>query len=843
MPFACSPSDVRRKPMKQYPSAHLPDSHDHPFQQALGWALILLALPLYWWLSRPGLHPFADSRQYLVLHTALELASVVAAGLVFITGYRAILSVRKEAVVLLGIAFLGVGLLDFLHAISHEGMPAADPVNPEHKAMLFWLTARLLAAVALFLYAILPAVPRIATVYKPLALAGMLLLVGAWSYVGLTAPQSLLPLLAGVGPAALAINTLTLLVLWVRREDLANECVMALGFAVALSTVSDVFVVFMGAHDKNAVNFVSYAYKLCAYLFLFHATFNEALRRPLQRMEIQHRREKLVLNAAPDGVLWVDESGRILMANPAMQALSGYPVEELIGRNVDMFLPVHVRARHADAMRGFFKSQSARAMGAVELKLCRSDGQMLPVDISLGYWEDENQRHAIAYIRDLSERKEFEETLRHRATHDQLTGLPNRWLFNLQLKQALAHAKRSGRRVAALFLDLDDFKTVNDSFGHGMGDELLVQVGERLRGALRDNDTLARLGGDEFAILLSDMGTVDEAMNVAEKLLQALDVPYRLENQDIRASGSIGLAIYPDDALDSESLLRYADLAMYQAKRAGRGTFACYSTQLDRHAHENMQLQARMKDALVSGGFRLLYQPQVDVASGAIVGAEALLRWHDADLGEIAPKRFIAVAEMTGLILPLSDWVLDTACCQIAQWEQAGLPMRVAVNFSAQQFRQRNLLAKIEAMLQRTGASARYLEIEITESIAMEQPLQAREQLAALVELGCSVSLDDFGTGYSSLAYLKALPVSKLKIDRGFVKDIPHDLSDVKISKSIIALAHSLDLTLVAEGVESVAQLDFLRDHGCESYQGWLFAKAMEAQDLTRLLEEAHRRS
>ncbi|HSV52863.1 MAG TPA: EAL domain-containing protein [Burkholderiaceae bacterium] len=582
---------------------------------------------------------------------------------------------------------------------------------------------------------------------------------------------------------------------------------------------------------------LGFAVALCGYLFLFHATFNEALRRPLQRMEIQHRREKLVLSAAPDGVLWVDESGQILMANPAMQALSGYPVEELIGRNVDMFLPSHVRARHAESMRSFFKSQRARAMGAAELKLCRSDGHMLPVDISLGYWEEENERHAIAYIRDLTERKEFEETLRHRATHDQLTGLPNRWLFNVQLKQALAHAKRNGRRVAALFLDLDDFKTVNDSFGHGIGDELLVQVSERLREALRDNDTLARLGGDEFAILLSDMGAVDEAVHVAEKLLLSLDAPYRLENQDIHASGSIGLAVYPDDALNSDSLLRYADLAMYQAKRAGRGTFACYSTHLDQHAHENMQLQARLKDALVHGGFRLFYQPQVDVVSGAIVGAEALLRWHDADLGDIAPKRFIAVAEMTGLILPLSDWVLETACRQIAQWEHAGQPMRVAVNFSAQQFRQRDLPAKVQAMLERTGASARYLEIEITESIAMEQPLQAREQLSALVDLGCSVSLDDFGTGYSSLAYLKALPVSKLKIDRGFVKDIPHDLSDVKISKSIIALAHSLDLTLVAEGVESTAQLAFLRDHGCESYQGWLFAKAMEAQEFTRLLD------
>ncbi|WP_293606446.1 putative bifunctional diguanylate cyclase/phosphodiesterase [Polaromonas sp. UBA4122] len=455
------------------------------------------------------------------------------------------------------------------------------------------------------------------------------------------------------------------------------------------------------------------------------------------------------------------------------------------------------------------------------------------MDISLGNWEDEGARHAIAYIRDLTGRKKFEESLRHQATHDELTGLPNRWLFHLQLDQAVVRAGRSGLRVAVLFLDLDYFKTVNDSFGHATGDALLVQVGTRMRSILRENDTLARLGGDEFAVLLTDLADVDEAVSVATKLLTSLQASYRLQDQDVYSGGSLGLAFYPDDAQDSDTLLRYADLAMYQAKQAGRGAYACYSQEMDRRVHEDMQLHTRLKEAIAQGILKLHYQPQVDVESGAVVGAEALLRWHDPVLGDVSPSRIIPIAEATGLILPLSDWVLETACEQIAAWAQAGTPLRVAVNFSAQQFRQRNLPEKVRAALERTGAQAQWLGIEITESVAMTQPEQAREQLNALVALGCSVALDDFGTGYSSLAYLKALPVSKLKIDQSFMKGIPHDANDVAISRAIIALAHSLGLTLVAEGVETDAQLAFLRQYGCETYQGWLFAKAMEPGDLT----------
>jgi diguanylate cyclase (GGDEF)-like protein/PAS domain S-box-containing protein len=820
--------------------------HSHPYQNLAGWTLLALSLPLLWWVSLPARQVVIDPKTFVFWHTAVEVFSVVVAMLIFVTGYRAILSVRKGAVVWLGVAFLGVGLLDFLHTMSYVGMPDVVSLNSPQKSIFFLLAARMLAAVALLVYAVLPAVQEVSRLKKRLALLVVLAVVGVLGYGGLRWPdrlpalfvqgQGLTPLKIGLEWLIISLHVVTLAVLWRRRLELIHECVMALGFAVALSAVSELFFTMLGVIDNDGANVLGHLYKVVAYLYLFHATFNEALRRPLERLEVQHMREKIILNASPDGVLWVDRAGTILMANPAIEMLTGYPPHELIGEAVEIFLPGHLRKRHAQSLRDYFTVPHPRAMGLMDLKLMRRDGTWLPVDISLGHWEDDGASHAIAYIRDLSERKKLEESLRHQATHDELTGLPNRWLFRLQLDQAVVRAARSGQHVAVLFIDLDYFKTVNDSFGHATGDALLVQVGARIRSVLRENDTLARLGGDEFAILLTDLAEMDEVVGVATKLLMSLQASYRLQGQDVYSGGSLGVAFYPDDAKDSETLLRYADLAMYQAKQTGRGAYAFYSKDMDRRVHEDMQLHTRLKEAVAEGSLQLYYQPQVDVITGAVVGAEALLRWHDSVLGDVSPARFIPIAEATGLILPLSDWVLETACTQIAAWMAMGTPVHVAINISAQQFGQRNLPDKVLAALERTGAQAQWLGIEITESVAMTQPEHACEQLNALVALGCSVALDDFGTGYSSLAYLKTLPVSKLKIDKSFMDGIPHDANDVSISRAIIGLAHSLGLTLVAEGVETETQLVFLRQYGCEVYQGWLFAKAMKADALTAMI-------
>lgn len=826
----------------------MPQKHQHPCQLAIGVTLLALAVPLLGWLSDPA-HQVANEVSGLSFwHHAVELIAVVIAMLIFVTGYSATLSARLGAVVWLGVAFSAVGLLDFLHLMSAPDMPHVITPNSPQKSSFFWIAARLLAAIAMLVYAVLPTLPLVSTRRKRLALTLMLLLVGALAWVGLSWPQNLRnvapdgsrPWSTWLAPQWLAISLhlLTLAVFWRRRQLLARECLLALSLAVALSGVAELFFMLHGALESSIANAIGDAYKVAAYLFLLHATFNEALHRPFERLEVQHLREKVTLSASPDGILWIDADGQILMANPAMEGLTGYSANDLVGQHVSLFLPARLRENHAQSMRDYFISPTTRPMGSRDLKLMCRDGSMRPVDISLGSWEDEGKRHAIAYIRDLSERKAFEESLRHQATHDELTGLPNRWLFQLQVNQALARAGRLQLRAAVLLLDLDDFKTVNDSFGHVTGDALLVQVGARLRAVLRDNDMLARLGGDEFGILLTDLSTVDEAVGVASKILMTLQSVYALEKQTVYSGGSLGLAFYPDDALNGDTLLRYADMAMYQAKQAGRGIYACYSQDMDQRVHEDMLMHTRLKDAIANCRLELHYQPQVDVGSGAIVGAEALLRWHDPVLGEVPPDRFIALAEATGLILPLSDWVLESACTQIAAWALAQTPLRVSVNFSAHQFREHNLPDKVRAALTRTGAQACWLDIEITESVAMAQPERAHEQLTALVALGCSVALDDFGTGYSSLSYLKSLPVSKLKIDKSFMDGIPHDINDLTISRAIIALAHNLGLTLVAEGVETEAQLTFLRQFGCETYQGWLFAKAMPAHELTQRLAQ-----
>jgi diguanylate cyclase (GGDEF)-like protein/PAS domain S-box-containing protein len=820
--------------------------HAHPYQSAFGLGLLLLALPLLWWASHPGRQLVQNANGFVFFHLAVEIFAVVVAMLIFVTGYRTILSIRKNAVVLLGTMFLGVGLLDFLHLLSYVGLPDAISPNTAHKSMFFWLAARLLGAGALLLYVWLQAVTEVSTTRKRFALAVMLLVVGILAFIGLLWPQQVPALFVpsvGMTPLKITlewliitIHLVTLGVLWQRRQALQRECFMALVFVAALSAVSALFFTRLGIVFQDAANAIGHLYKVVAYLYLFHATFSEALKRPLQRLEVQHLREKLILSVAPDGILWVDHTGKILLGNPAMQTLSGYTPEELVGRNVAMFLPEHLRVRHAESMRNHFMAPHARPMGLMNLNLMRRDGQLLPVDISLGHWEDDGARYAIAYIRDLTERKRFEDLLRHQATHDELTGLPNRWLFRLQLDQTLALAARSGRHLAVLFIDLDYFKTINDTFGHSAGDALLVEAGNRMRGVLREHDMLARQGGDEFAVLLADLASPEDAIGVANKLLSALQAVYCIKAQDVYSGASMGLAFYPDDAPNSETLLRYADMAMYQAKANGRGAYAFYAQDMDRSGHDKIQLHTRLKEAMARNELQLHYQPQVAVATGEIVGAEALLRWFDPVLGQVSPARFIPVAEATGLILPLSDWVLETACQQIAAWMQAGTPLRLAVNFSASKFRQRDLPEQVRQVLQRTGALAQWLDIEITESMAMAQPEQAREQLEALVAMGCHIALDDFGTGYSSLACLKQLPIHKLKIDKSFLDGIPDDARDAAISRAIIKLAKSLEMTLIAEGVETDAQLAFLRQHGCDAYQGWLFAKAMDAGSLTERL-------
>ncbi|GAB4404656.1 MAG: hypothetical protein OHK0048_24220 [Rhodoferax sp.] len=705
----------------------------------------------------------------------------------------------------------------------------------------------MLAAVALLTYVALPLRAEVSTTKRRVGLLVVLLMTGLVSLLGLRYPdafpalfvpgQGLTPLKIALEWCVIGIFVAAMAIMVYQRRAMAEGCLMALFMSAALSATSELFFTLLGTQDQGTANAIGHVYKVAAYLYLFHATLHEALARPLERIQSQQRHEQVALSASPDGVLWVDRNGTILMVNPALEQLSGYSRDELLGKDLGMLVPGHQRSDHAQWVKSYMGTPHSRSMGeGRSIQLLRKDGRLLPVDIALGYFVDAGEHHAVAYVRDMRERFEYESKLQYRATHDPLTELPNRWLLKLQVDLALARAARLGTPVAVLFIDLDDFKKINDSYGHAVGDALLTAASQRFRALLRETDTIVRLGGDEFSVLLTDMASQDEAARVADKLLAAAREGYDINGTLIHSNASIGIAFYPGDADSAENLMRCADMAMYVAKADGRGTFRCYHAEMDRKVHEDMRIYARMKIALEAGGFELHFQPQVDVLTNTLVGVEALLRWTDAELGSVSPARFIPVAETTGLILPLSDWVVQTACQHIARWARRGTPLTVAVNFSAQQFRQPGLSEKLAQTLASTGATSQWLDIELTESMAMNQPNHARAQFDALAALGCRIALDDFGTGYSSLSYLKTLPVHKLKIDKSFMDGVGTNPNDSAIVRAIIAMAHSLGLSVVAEGVETPAQLEFLRQQGCEHYQGWLFSKAVPAERIDRWL-------
>jgi diguanylate cyclase (GGDEF)-like protein/PAS domain S-box-containing protein len=543
------------------------------------------------------------------------------------------------------------------------------------------------------------------------------------------------------------------------------------------------------------------------------------------------------MSAAPDGIVLVDHTGCIVMSNPAMEIISGYAQDELCGRPVSIFLPPDVRSAHDQHLTSYFAAPSRRPMGmGRDLWLVRKDGRSVPVDISLGYTEAHGGV-AVAFVRDMSDVRRLEARMHFQATHDTLTGLVNRWQFGQQLEQSLAESARSGHGGALLLLDLDDFKAVNDGYGHAAGDQVLVEVARRLKGGLRSGDMLARLGGDEFTIVLPQLVQLQDAERVAAKLLEILCQPYQMNGFEMDIGASIGIALFPQDAPDATTLLRYADMAMYHAKESGRACYALYAAPMGQRMAEKIQLHERLKLALGGEGLALHFQPQVCVRTGRMQGVEALLRWTDPLLGEVAPDRFIPVAEATGLILALGAWVLNKACEQVALWAEAGMPLRVAVNLSAQQLRQTDLVEQIERNLFVYGADPDLLEIEVTESEAMADPEQARRVLCRLQALGVRIALDDFGTGHSSLAYLKQLPVSRIKIDREFVRPMLRSEEDLTLVRAIIVLAQTMRLSVVAEGVESSEQLRLLQDYGCDAYQGWLYSKAVVPQHIEQLMQ------
>lgn len=531
-------------------------------------------------------------------------------------------------------------------------------------------------------------------------------------------------------------------------------------------------------------------------------------------------------NAAPDGILLIDPQGHILVSNSAMGLISGFSAEELRGQPVEILLPEALHAQHRGDLQQFFQQPRRHNMGQGRiLWLQRKDRVQLPVDIALGSFLRKGQPLVVAFVRDVTDMRRMEERMQYQATHDTLTGLGNRWAFQQHLQECMQQAQVTGEPSALLLLDLDNFKAINDGYGHPAGDHVLQEVAKRLKAVLRSQGWLARLGGDEFAVLLPH-ADADVAAQWAEQILHAMQAPCAWGQVQLEFGTSIGVALSPLDARDPPSLMRCADMAMYRAKERGRGNFVFYEESMGHAMAEKVLLSERLRLALGYGGIQLHYQPQIETATGKVCGVEALLRWTDPVLGEIPPDRFIPVAESSGLILGLGSYVLDAACRQIRAWMDQERPVRVAINLSPQQLRQHNLVDQVRAALVLHQVPAHWLELEVTESQAMQDPEHACRVLGELAELGVGLALDDFGNGHSSLAYLQFLPVRRLKLGKDFMR--AGRLRD-KLLGAMVQLCHALELDMVAEGVETEAQRAQLEKLGCRCYQGWLSSKAMSA--------------
>ncbi|MCL4472238.1 MAG: EAL domain-containing protein [Gammaproteobacteria bacterium] len=438
----------------------------------------------------------------------------------------------------------------------------------------------------------------------------------------------------------------------------------------------------------------------------------------------------------------------------------------------------------------------------------------------------------------LNHHKEAEQNLAQATSYDMLTGLPNRALFLDRLGHAISHAAHSGQMMAVMLIDIDNFKTINDTLGHSLGDILLQEIAERLRHLVPDDDTLARLGGDEFAIILEEMSEIEEAALVSQKVIDIFGRPFMQTSQEIYVTPSMGVTIYPLDGRDSDNLLRNADTAMYRAKEYGRNNFRFYTTDMNALAVERFAMEGALRRAMEREEFLLYYQPQLDIRSGLVVGVEALLRWQHPERGMVPPGDFIPLLEENHLIIPVGEWVLRTACAQSMAWSDEGLPpLRMAVNLSAHQFHQENLAEMIDGILRETGIDPRLLELELTEGLLMENTSETSAVLAQLKMQGLQIAIDDFGTGYSSLSYLKRFPIDRLKIDRSFVRDISTDPNDAAIAVAVINLARSLGLSVIAEGVETREQLAFLDVQKCDEYQGFYFSRPIPAEEIAQLLK------
>lgn len=559
----------------------------------------------------------------------------------------------------------------------------------------------------------------------------------------------------------------------------------------------------------------------------------------LETLHESEKRFRSIIESANDAIVLADQHGQIISWNKSAETIFGYAKEEAINQPFSFLLPERICNGQEFGIEQLFSSGWLNAGGAVELSGLRRSGEEFPLEISLSSWETKEGAFYSGIIRDVTERKALENQLTHQALHDPLTGLANRVLFRNRVEHALSRVDRRHKTIAVLFLDLDNFKTINDSLGHAAGDQLLVSVAERLQLCLRSSDTAARLGGDEFAVLIEDAQGGDEAVLVAERLLDVLRPSFQIDGKEVFVSTSIGIAAANTGKENPEDLLRNADVAMYIAKKNGRGCYVVFENNMHSALIKRLELESDLRRAIEREEFFLNYQPIIDLQTQKMTGMEALVRWHHPGCGIIPPLEFIPIAEETGLIVPLGRWILETACRQANIWYRKhleGRPFTLTVNLSGGQFEQQDLVETVAAALEVSGLPPGSLVLEITENMMLHNTEATIQKLQRLKELGIRLAIDDFGTGYSSLSYLQRFPVDILKIDKSFVDKINVGKEGAAVARAIITMSEALQLRTVAEGIEKPEQISELKKIGCELGQGYHFARPLSDNDMDEFL-------
>jgi diguanylate cyclase (GGDEF)-like protein/PAS domain S-box-containing protein len=561
----------------------------------------------------------------------------------------------------------------------------------------------------------------------------------------------------------------------------------------------------------------------------------------------EKERAQVTLNSIGDAVLTTDLAGNLTYLNLVAEKMTGWSREDAQGRPLDeVFKIIDGKTRQAAANPAQRALEEDRTVGlAADCVLIRRDGFESAIEDSAApiHNRDGQVSGTVIVFHDVSQSRAMATKMAHLAKHDFLTDLPNRALLTEQLSKAIGLAKRHGKQVALLFIDLDDFKYVNDSMGHSIGDQLLQSVAVRLKSNVRSTDIVCRQGGDEFVVLLSEIAHSQNAGLVAESLLAAFTKPHLIDGKELHVTLSIGISVYPDDADNVDSVMQNADTAMFHAKTNGRNNYQFFRAEMNIRAARRLAIESSLRRALKKGEFLLHYQPKIDLASGTLMGAEALIRWQDPDLGLVYPGQFVPIAEESSLIVLIGRWVLREACRQLKAWQDAGVcTVPVSINISALEFRQKGFVDNVALILQETGLAAEYLELELTETILMHDVASSVSVLQTLKAMGVRLAIDDFGTGYSSLGYLKRFPIDTLKIDQSFVRDIVTDRDDATIVTAVIGMGKSLNQRVIAEGVETYDQLVYLKDQNCDEGQGFLFSRALSAEDYRILLEDGNPR-